>query len=324
MQRTRSAQLVKRTAQLLQRLLPSLTHAQCLNWASKLSAFSDWHEAQKRVASEIWVDSSFDDERLDLAGQLVGLGPDDDDPDMLAETLLHCLGLGDRSSPISLPRIAYLGDGSTAWLALQFDRLQDFAEPLPHPYSWMPSLYDQDVRILPSGSGDWTESRVCEELQSATKKSHGYQLSAEGLSRWRDLYLGEYSKSIVSLHGFGKNQEVKQTRVVPVLSVRSHQQLEAVFALECSLVGSRNSGGLHVVFRILDSIGSRPDVVRNTANALYNAAHENFTTFLCQLKLLTASDPLCQISYEVQSTGSTVNATYSEALEYGLSWEGEI
>lgn len=112
-----SVLVVKRTAKLLERLLPHLTHSQALEWSAQLHAFPDWHSAQRsnqlipRPVTALERDEACDDplgdKRLEVALRLLGKPPDFHE-DQDAMELLMFLGMTDIPCLGTLSRIGVI------------------------------------------------------------------------------------------------------------------------------------------------------------------------------------------------------------------------
>ncbi|WP_425952994.1 hypothetical protein [Ralstonia pseudosolanacearum] len=316
---------IKRTASLLERLLPHLDHCRALNWAAQFYQFKDWHDAHHHSASNVVLtnDSDLYEHRYKIGEEILTWNDDEVGVEVSGEfvdDLLIMLGFWDDIPPISLPRIAYLQDGCAAWEALQYDRLHDFAQPIDPRYCWSASVYEPSLWLFPAGSSTWSAERVCQILAQATKQSCGFQVPQSQLMQWSS-YLREGVATSIAVDE--DRQKVTQRRVIPLLLVRSHERIEALIAIECLISAYRERSGVSITFRILDSIGAKRNIL-HVKSALYNSAHEDFESLLRGFQLLTASDHCCRTEYRVESVGSKTNAIYAEALEYGLSWEGEI
>lgn len=320
--------VVKRTAKLVERLLPHLSHSQALEWSSQLHNFRDWHEAQSSsdcilppVTALERDDSEEDaliDHRFEVACRMLGTSADSyDDDDRDPTWLLMFLGMSSVPCLGSLPRLASLGDGGVAWRALQFDRWHEFAKPQDPRYCWasVPVGGPPEAHFFPAGSITWNQSDILEALAKATRRTNGFQLPAAEVERWATEHIDSIGRSSIAVDVSA--ERVVQSRRVPMLLVSVEQLLKAAVVIDCSLTASRWSGGVHCEFRVVDSIGSSK-IEHDVGNCLYNAGIEEVPEMLDLLRLLQVSDSTCTVSSDFSSTGSSLNAMYADALRQGF------
>lgn len=316
---------VKRTADLLGRLLPHLSHSQSLELSSELFGFPNWHVAQRsdqRVRrpiscserSEAYEDP-LEEHRLSVARRLFSFNDEDDS----AENLLRHLGMGYMPSLAPLRKIADVGPGCIAWRALQYDYISHFAFP-NDPFNWSGSAHPRGlnhVSIFPAGSQKWSQTVLADYLRDARMSTHGFRPPPAELRSWTEGFLPRMGPSTVTVHG----SSITQSGTFVLLMLRDRKRLDALIPIECHLRASRDSGGILVTFDIQAPIVStKASSSEHLVSCMYNAGIEEFPSISDTLNLLKASDPLCSNEIDVISTARNLLASRCvQALRAGLA-----
>lgn len=315
---------VKRTAELLGRLLPSLTHSQSLDWSAELFKFPNWHAAQRSdqlVARPIACsersyayDDPLEDHRSEVVERLLKVGPSDS----RIWGLLQHLGMGGLASLAPLRKIVDAGDGCDAWRALQYDRVSHFAYPID-PFVWSGSVLPggfNRITIFPAGSQQWSTELLASTLHDARVGTHGFRLSQEEAAIWTSEVLPRIGRASAYVDG----SFIRQTGMFVLIMVRDRKRLDALVPIECNLTAARDSGGVNVVFDVKDPVvSSRSSSSKHLVSCMYNLGLEHFESMSDTFDLLSASDPSCHNTVDVScTTGGAIAASCASALRAGL------
>ena len=315
---------VKRTAELLGRLLPNLSHSQSLEWSAELFKFPNWHTARRSdqsvdrpiacsERSDAYMDA-LEDHRSQVLVRLLKVDPDDS----RIWVLLQHLGMGGMPSLAPLRKIADAGDGCAAWRALQYDRVSHFAQPID-PFTWsgsaLPGGFNR-VTMFPAGSQQWSADLLARTLKDARVATHGFRLSHEQLVVWTSKILPRMGQATAYVDG----SVIRQTGTFVLVMVRDRKRLDGLVPIECHLTAARDSGGVDVLFDVKDPVvSSRSSSSKHLVNCMYNVGMEHFESMSDTLNLLSASDPSCVNAVEVAcTTGGPLAARCASALRAGL------